>query len=128
VTRRGFVSDGELNVVTSPEALRRSPGNPVQALRRRIWAELLNLPEDMAQPLLDDPVDAGPLFDRSPMLGNRFTDIDWRPAKLLWSLGPGDSMFGNALRALLFGVEARFAQEIFAVAGDPTSVIDPRRP
>jgi hypothetical protein len=37
-------------------------------------------------------------------------------------------MFGNALRALLFGVEARFAQEIFAVAGDPTSVIDPRRP
>ena len=58
-----------------PERLKGGAANPVRDLRLRLWAEMLDLPEQLAAPLLADPVAATALFDRSPLLGNRYTDV-----------------------------------------------------
>jgi len=121
--RRGYYSDGELNVFTVPQALRSSPANPLADLRRRIWLEMYNLPDAMA-PLADDPVAALPYFDRAPLLGNRYTTIDWRPEKLTWSAGIGDSALALALQLLLFSIETGFDDQINRIAGDPSTSLE----
>ena len=74
LNRRGLYHDGEINVFSVPQRLKAARDNPVAALRRRLWAEMLDLPLATAGPLLEDPLAAARLFDRSPFAGNRFTD------------------------------------------------------
>jgi phosphatidylserine/phosphatidylglycerophosphate/cardiolipin synthase-like enzyme len=123
--RRGFFSDNELNVFTVPEALRMSPDNPVAALRRQVWAELLDLPPEVGTPLLDDPVDCLTYFDRSPLLGNRYVDIDWRPEKLTWSVDLGESGVADALNTLAVTILGELGSQIDVIAGDPSNRIEP---
>jgi phosphatidylserine/phosphatidylglycerophosphate/cardiolipin synthase-like enzyme len=72
VNRRGHYSDGECNIFVVPESLRADAANPVLALRKRLWAEMLDLPEGIVTPLLEDAITASELFERSWLLGNRF--------------------------------------------------------
>lgn len=75
LNRRGFFSDGEINVFAIPEQLRAAPENPARALRTALWAEHLGLPPAMGAVLLEDPVAGFELFRRSARLGNRFTPL-----------------------------------------------------
>ena len=44
VNRRGLYHDGEINVFSVSQQLKAAPNNPIAALRRRLWAEMLDLP------------------------------------------------------------------------------------
>jgi phosphatidylserine/phosphatidylglycerophosphate/cardiolipin synthase-like enzyme len=92
VNRRGFFHDGEIHLFTMPQSLRASANNPILALRRRLWADLLDIPSTLAGPLLDDPVAAAKLFTRSPFLGNRFAAVDAVTDHLLFGATTGDSL------------------------------------
>jgi phosphatidylserine/phosphatidylglycerophosphate/cardiolipin synthase-like enzyme len=122
---RGAFYDGEANCFTIPEGLRLSPRNPALELRRQIWAEMLDLPAQMLAPLLTDPVAAGPLFDRSPFTGNRYTRIDAHPPHLMLSFTSGDGALSNVLQTIGFTVQAANVPELFAQIVDPHSRTEP---
>jgi phosphatidylserine/phosphatidylglycerophosphate/cardiolipin synthase-like enzyme len=126
VDRRGFYHDGELQVFSVPEPLKASAANPVAALRRQIWAEVLNLPLSTAAPLLADPHDAAALFDRSPLLGNRFTPIDAYPAHLMFDAIGGDGLVGLLLKLGLGTLETIDQSDLYDGVVDPTSALDPQ--
>ncbi len=128
VNRRGFYSDGECNIFAVPEALKASPANPVAALRRRLWAEMLDLPSALVGPLLTDPVTASELFDRSYLLGNRFVPHDAVPADLMpMAFKGGDSVASMLLDALEFAVDATQFRTLFDGVVDPSSELEPRQ-
>ena len=117
--------DGEANVHIVPEPLRTLPSNPVAAMRRRLWAEMLGLPEALAGPLLQDPAAAAALFTRSPLLGNRYVDIDSRPTNLAANTSLGDGAVGDVLGLAIMGIETGFSNNLFNTAIDPTTGLDP---
>jgi phosphatidylserine/phosphatidylglycerophosphate/cardiolipin synthase-like enzyme len=92
LNRRGLYHDGEINAFSVPQQLKSAPGNPIAALRRRLWAEMLDLPQATAGPLLEDPRAAARLFDRSSFFGNRFVDLDARPTNLMFDATSGDGL------------------------------------
>ncbi len=55
LNRRGFFSDGEINIFAIPEQLRAAPDNPARALRTRLWAEHLGIPPAMGAVLARGP-------------------------------------------------------------------------
>ncbi|MDQ3136265.1 MAG: phospholipase D-like domain-containing protein [Gemmatimonadota bacterium] len=120
LNRRGFCHDGELNVFTLPEALRTGRANPIAALRRRLWAEMLDLPLAVAEPLLEEPVAASALFERSFFAGNRFAPIEALPRHLILGLGPG-SWFTLAMSTLVATLGAVEGRNVFDTIADPTS-------
>jgi phosphatidylserine/phosphatidylglycerophosphate/cardiolipin synthase-like enzyme len=75
LNRRGFFSDGEINVFAIPEQLRAAPDNPARALRTALWAEHLGVPPAMGPALFEDPIAGFEMFRRSARLGNRFTPL-----------------------------------------------------
>jgi len=75
LNRRGFFTDGEINVFAIPQQLRAAPDNPARALRTALWAEHLGLPPAMGAVLLEDSVAGFELFRRAHNLGNRFTPL-----------------------------------------------------
>lgn len=121
VNRRGFFHDGEIHLFTMPQSLRASANNPIAALRRRMWADLLDIPSTLAGPLMDDPLAAANLFTRSPFLGNRFTDVDAVPDHLLFEATTGDSLITTLLKGFVFGVGAIDHQRLFDAIVDPSS-------
>jgi phosphatidylserine/phosphatidylglycerophosphate/cardiolipin synthase-like enzyme len=125
LNNRGFFYDGECHCFTVPEGLRLSPSNPAFQLRRSIWAEMLDLPQDMIAPLLTDPIAAGRLFDRSPFSGNRFTRIDARPPHLMLSYTSGDGAFMDLLQALGYAVQAEHISGLYRTIVDPHSRLEP---
>jgi phosphatidylserine/phosphatidylglycerophosphate/cardiolipin synthase-like enzyme len=114
LNERGLAHDGEINIFTGPQSLKTAANNPIAALRRKLWAEMLNLPADMSAPLLQDPQAAASLFKRSPFAGNRFVDIDAFPVHLM--LG-GGSIF--SLIGLTLGAPEHI--QLFNTVVDPTS-------
>ncbi len=125
LNRRGLCHDGEITAFSVPQQLRTSPANPAAALRRQLWAEMLDLPMTIAGPLLADPIAAARLFDRAPFEGNRFTDVDAVPAKLMWDATGGDGILLNVLRALLVDdFIVLDHQKIFDAIVDPTSAVE----
>ena len=108
INRRGHYHDGEITVYGVPQRLKASRSNPVAALRRRLWAEMLDIPLATAGPLLEDPIAAAALFDRSPLAGNRFTDIEAYPTHLMQDVTGGDGLVLTLLTTALG----------FAIAGD----------
>lgn len=121
LNRRGLFYDGEISCFTIPEGLRTSPRNPALALRRQLWAEMLDLPADMAAPLLTDPISAAQLFTRSPFAGNRHMPLDAQPPNLMLSYAPGDGAIADVLTGLGFVIEAANWSTIFSQVVDPTS-------
>jgi phosphatidylserine/phosphatidylglycerophosphate/cardiolipin synthase-like enzyme len=125
VDRRGFYHDGEINVFSVPQQLKASRGNPVAALRRKIWAEVLDLPLATAEPLLEDPLAAATLFGRSPLLGNRFTDIDAYPTHLMFDATGGDGLVMLLLKLALGSFVTVDQGDLYNAVVDPTSALDP---
>jgi phosphatidylserine/phosphatidylglycerophosphate/cardiolipin synthase-like enzyme len=121
LNNRGLFYDGEINVFSVPAALRASPRNPVLALRRRLWAEMLDLPASVVGPLLTDPLSAAALFDRSPFAGNRFRPLDARTPHLMLGWTTGDGAFTTILQGLGFGVAAANQDTIYTQVVDPSS-------
>ena len=121
LNRRGLFYDGEINVFSMPAALRASPRNPALSLRRRLWAEMLDLPAAMVAPLLGDPLASAPLFERSPFAGNRFLPLDAQPPHLMLGWSTGDGAFMTILQALGFAVVAAYQPTIYTQIVDPGS-------
>jgi hypothetical protein len=78
----------------------------------------------MAAPLLEDPVAASRLFDRSPFLGNRYVDIEALPNHLLLGAKTGDALIGTLLQGFVFGVGAIDHQRLFDAIIDPSSQVE----
>lgn len=121
INNRGLFSDGEVNCFTIPDRLRASARNPALALRRELWAEMMDLPAGMIGPLLTDPLAAARLFDRSPFAGNRFVPLDARPSKLMLGYTPGDGAFMDVIIGLGFTFTALNVDPLFMNVVDPTS-------
>ena len=108
-----------------PQQLKAAPNNPVAALRRRLWAEMLDLPVATGGPLLEDPCAAVRLFDRSPFLGNRFIDLDARPTNLMYDATGGDGLADPAPAGAPRRVRARPDHaKLFDGIIDPTSGLE----
>jgi phosphatidylserine/phosphatidylglycerophosphate/cardiolipin synthase-like enzyme len=123
LNRRGLYHDGEINVFTVPQALKSKRTNPVAALRRRLWAEMLDLPIATAGPLLEDPVAAAHLFERSPFTGNRYTDIEAFPTHLMLDATTGDGVVGALLKLIVTGFIAIDHVKLYDGIVDPTSAV-----
>jgi phosphatidylserine/phosphatidylglycerophosphate/cardiolipin synthase-like enzyme len=125
LNRRGLFHDGEINAFAVPERLKGDTANPVRDLRLRLWAEMLDLPEDLAAPLLADPVAATALFDRSPLLGNRYTDILAYPEHVMFGVSGGDGIVSTVLQ-IAVGVPLLAVDHVklFDGAVDPTSALE----
>ena len=125
LNKRGLFHDGEINAFTVPERLKGDAANPVRDLRLRLWAEMLDLPEQVAAPLLADPVAATALFDRSPLLGNRYTDIAAYPEHVMFGVNGGDGIVSTLLQ---FAVGAPLIAvdhvKLFNGVVDPTSALE----
>ena len=124
INRRGHYHDGEICLYGVPQRLKASPANPVAALRRRLWAEMLDLPLATAEPLLEDPVAAAKLFDRSPLHGNRYTDIEAQPAHLMQDVTGGDGIVLLLLTTALGFALAGDLQDLYDGVIDPTSALE----
>jgi phosphatidylserine/phosphatidylglycerophosphate/cardiolipin synthase-like enzyme len=124
INRRGHYHDGEIALFSVPQRLKASRSNPVAALRRRLWAEILDLPLATAEPLLQDPIAAAKLFGRSPLLGNRFTDIEAQPAHLMLGVTGGDGIVVTLLKTAIGIDVAANLQELYDGVIDPTSGLE----
>jgi phosphatidylserine/phosphatidylglycerophosphate/cardiolipin synthase-like enzyme len=124
INRRGHYHDGEIAVYSVPQRLKAARSNPVAALRRRLWAEMLDLPLATAEPLLEDPIAAGRLFDRSPLQGNRFTDIEAYPIHLMQDVTGGDGLVLTLLNTALGFQIAGDVQDLYDAVIDPTSALE----
>ena len=124
INRRGLFHDGETNVFAVPQALRFDPANPVPALRARLWAEMLDLPHDLAAPLLADPLAALDLFDRSPFAGNRFAPLSAYPEQLMFGASTGDGVAGLLLQLGAAASVAANHRKLFDAAIDPSSATE----
>ena len=123
LNRRGLFHDGEINVFTVPQALKAARANPIAALRRRLWAEMLDLPVATAGPLLEDPFAAARLFERSPLTGNRYTDIEAFPTHLMLDATTGDGIVGALLKLIVTGFIAVNHVNLYNGIVDPTSSV-----
>jgi len=133
MNRRGYHSDSEANIFFIPEPLRFTPSNPISALRKELWAELLNIPVEMGKNLLEDPVSASRLFDRDGSTGNRF--IPYRAVSTLVksfmnklgnitiTTGSFDTLetIKNTLSALALVTEGFDYDDVFFHISDPSS-------
>jgi hypothetical protein len=125
INRRGHYHDGEMTLYGVPQRLKADPANPVAALRRRLWAEMLDIPREIADPLLADPLAAAALFDRSPLAGNRYADIEAYPTHLMQDVTGGDGLFLTLLTTIAgTAVLSTSVQDIYDGIVDPTSALE----
>ncbi len=126
LNRRGFYSDGECNAFIVPERLRSGPDNPVRAVRRQLWAEMLNLPQAVADPLLEDPLAASALFDRSCFFGNRYVEGEALPTHVLVkNFAGGNGLVGLILSQIAGAVLLPTSYDaLFATIVDPSSALE----
>ena len=85
---------------------------------------MLDLPLATAEPLLEDPIAAGRLFDRSPLQGNRFTDIEAYPIHLMQDVTGGDGLVLTLLNTALGFQIAGDVQDLYDAVIDPTSALE----
>jgi hypothetical protein len=86
---------------------------------------MFDIPLDIADPLLQDPLASAALFDRSPLAGNRYTDIEAYPTHLMQGVTGGDGLFLTLLETI--GGVAVFSssvQDIYDGIVDPTSALE----
>ncbi|WP_143526230.1 hypothetical protein [Roseivivax lentus] len=130
VNRRGYFHDAECNVLTLPEALRSDPRNTVAKFRTQLWAEMLDLPYPMSEPILRDPVASSALFDRNQFLGNRFVPLEAMPHHLVFGAVTGDSVAGALLTSVtglgVFTLGTLEREAFFDAVVDPTTDLEDR--
>jgi phosphatidylserine/phosphatidylglycerophosphate/cardiolipin synthase-like enzyme len=128
INRRGFYSDGEIGVFAVPEQLKAALDNPARMLRTDIWAEHLNLPPSMGEPLLQDPIAAFELFRRHLFGGNRLMPLSTfdlnDDADLQFSIN--SNLLLNALSNLGMGWFTSVRDKIYNTIVDPTTIDDPQ--
>ena len=124
VNRRGLYHDGEIHLFTMPQSLRARANNPIASCAggsgRRCSTSRRRWPGRCWR----IPMAAAELFDRSPFLGNRFTDIDAVPATLLFGATTGDSLVSTLLQGFVFGVGAIDHVRLFDAIVDPSSAVE----
>jgi len=125
LNRRGFYHDGEMNIFALQEDMRWGANNPISLLRRRLMAELCDLPEGIADSLVRDPGNAEAGLKRSYFLGNRFVPVDRAPWHRMLGYSSGTSVAMEVLKAPLFAVVGFQHAKIFDSVVDPTSDLDP---
>lgn len=121
INRRGLFHDGEINIFTVPQSLKTAATNPIAALRRKLWAEMLNLPAGMSEPLLEDPQAGANLFNRSSFSGNRYVDIDSYPSHLMLGATLSADVIPTLLHATGFTIAAAQHIRLFETVVDPTN-------
>jgi len=85
---------------------------------------MLDLPAS-AKPLLEDPIAAARLFDRSPALGNRFTGFGAHPTHLMFDATGADGVVLDLLRLLLVDQFVLVDHvKMFDAVVDPTSAVE----
>jgi phosphatidylserine/phosphatidylglycerophosphate/cardiolipin synthase-like enzyme len=124
LNRRGLFHDGEINIFTMPDALKATPANPIAALRKQLWAEMLDLPLEMAAGILEDPASSSRLFERSPLLGNRYVDIDAYPNHLMFGASTGDGLVTTLLKGFVLGLATVDHPKLFDAVVDPSSDVE----
>ncbi len=125
LNRRGLFHDGECNIFSVPETLKVGPDNPIRRLRHELWAEMLNLPHELAAPLLDDPVACTDLFLRNSMSGNRYTEIEAQiDDPLLGSFTGTDTIIMNTLNTFGLVVISSNHKKLFNIIADPTTGLE----
>ncbi len=127
LNERGCYHDGEANIFTIPGGLRNGAENPVRDLRLRLWADMLNLPREMAGGLLRDPIAAAELFTRSPQYGNRFVNLVDKPPLALFGPSAGTSSFPMILTSLaaIFVASDLTYDKFYETLVDPASGLKP---
>ena len=106
-----------------PEGLKAAAGTRSATSGVRLWAEMLDLPETVAAPLLADPVAAAALFDRSPLLGNRYADVAAHPERIVIDASGATNALTMVIKALqLTPVVAM--NKLFDGVIDPTSGLE----
>ena len=78
VNRRGYYSDGECNLFAIREELSYGD-NWIRNLRKKLWSEVLGVPEEYGMAAFDDPVANLQLFDRKFVTGSRFSPFLAQP-------------------------------------------------
>lgn len=78
INRRGYFSDGECNIFAIREALSHGD-NWIRDLRKKLWSEVLGVPEAYGMAAFDDPVANLQLFDRKFVTGSRFSPFLAQP-------------------------------------------------
>jgi hypothetical protein len=82
---------------------------------------MLDLPLTLAGPLLEDPLAAARLFDRSPFAGNRYTDLEAFPTHLMLDASTGDGIVGALIKLIVGGTIAVNHVNLYNGVVDPTS-------
>jgi hypothetical protein len=85
---------------------------------------MLDLPHDLAAPLLADPLAALDLFDRSPFAGNRFAPLSAYPEQLMFGASTGDGAVGLLLQLGAAASVAANHRKLFDAAIDPSSATE----
>ena len=78
LNRRGHFSDGECNLFAIREELSHGD-NWIRDLRKKLWSEVLGVPEEYGDVAFDDPVANLKLFDRKFVTGSRFAPFKAQP-------------------------------------------------
>lgn len=125
LNRRGLYHDGEANIFVVPERLRTGLDNPIRSFRRRLWAEMADLPEPVGLPLMDDPIGSAALFKRSYFYGNRAVEPEAAPPHVMSGATTSDGVVFLVLQALVFATATLSHKKLFDSVADPTSLLDP---
>lgn len=130
VNRRGHLSDGECNIFAIREALTHGD-NWIRELRKKLWSEVLGLPEEYGMAALDDPVANLQLFDRQFVTGSRFSPFLAQPYRTEFDIQAaftastktlgGVEFIGKIGLAMLEAVVGTAANAIFDAFVDPSS-------
>jgi phosphatidylserine/phosphatidylglycerophosphate/cardiolipin synthase-like enzyme len=127
LNRRGFFSDGEINVFAVPERLHGAPNNPARALRTGLWAEHLGIPPAMGSSLLRDPIAALDRFYYPQLAGNRFAPITASDIKPMFGIGDA-SLWPLAIAGLVAqmvgAAPAVFFRRVWNLVIEPTTGLD----
>ena len=92
LNRRGLYHDGEINAFSVPQQLKTAPAIRSAALRRRLWAEMLDLPQATRRAAARGPACCRPPVRPLAVSGNRFVDLDAFPTNLMFDATSGDGL------------------------------------
>jgi phosphatidylserine/phosphatidylglycerophosphate/cardiolipin synthase-like enzyme len=128
LNRRGFFTDGEINVFAVPEQLHAAPDNPARALRTALWAEQLGIPPAMGASLLRDPIAAFDRFFYPRLAGNRYAPItatDIQPFLGISNASLAPLAVAALVAQMLSVTPSVFFRRVWNLVIDPTTTLDP---
>ena len=125
VNRRGHFHDGEINIFTVPQALktaRRTRSRRCDAGCGPSCSTCRSRPRNRCSRTRSP---RARLFDRSPLLGNRFTDIEAYPTHLMFGATSADGLVQDVLKAILVTTPVVLDHAaLYRAVIDPTSAVE----